>query len=347
MSLWLDQSYLKQISFRLEKFKEKRPGTLYNCKCVLCGDSSKKANKIRGYFIAKNNQLQFYCHNCGASMSFAKFLNKFDFNLYEQYNLEKFKENGGDLRKPKVDTDANIIKLMKAIPKTQKFIPDVCAELKSISELSSSHPARQYVESRQIPAQFHSELYYAPKFFEWTKGHTDKFKSTIKSSEHPRLIIPWYTSEGMLFAYSARSFGDEQPRYYNIVLDEQKPKFYGLNRVDVTKKQYVVEGQIDSMFLPNCVAVGNSTLYHYHSAGDVTYIPDRDTRNKEVMKIVKKMIDMGLKVCMLPLSLKGKDINLMMTENNLTQNELLTIIDKNTHQGLEAELYFTKWKEIL
>jgi hypothetical protein len=351
MSLWLDQSYLKQISYRLEGFKEKRIGTLYNFRCPLCGDSRKKANKMRGYFYSKGNQLLFMCHNCGVSESFGKFLKTFDPNLYNVYALEKFKESAGAVKAPRKTKSDKVIEAMKSIPKTQKYIPNVCESLLSIDQLASSHPARQYVEGRGIPEQFHVQLYYAPKFYEWASGHTDKFKYTVGSRDHPRLIIPWFTeNSGTLFAYSARSFGKEEPKYYNIILDDSHPKFYGMERLDRSKTIRVCEGPLDSLFIPNCIAVGNSAIGKFTSDGDVVYIPDKDCRNKEIMEITKNLIKSGKKVCMLP-DLIGdnsfKDINEMVLKNNLSQNELLDIIQQNTYQGLAAELHFTKWNNTL
>jgi hypothetical protein len=345
MSLWLDQSYLKQISNRLDRFSEKHIGTLFNCRCNLCGDSTKKANKLRGYFIAKGNQLNYFCHNCGASMSFGKYLQKFDVNLYQRYALEKFKENQGEVKRPRKSVSDSVLSAMKNIPKTQKYVPDVTAPLKKVSELAAEHPARSYVDGRKIPQKYYNELCYAPKFYTWAAGHTDKFRHTVGAADHPRLIIPWYTEDGMLFSYSARAFGDEQPKYYNIILDANHPKFYGMNHIDRKKRIYVVEGQFDSMFIPNCVAVGTSAIGLFHADTPVTYIPDRDTRNNEIMKIAKKLIESGKEVCLLPHNLVGKDINEMILQNNLKENEIVDIIDSNTVSGLSAELQFTNWRK--
>jgi hypothetical protein len=54
---------------------------------------------------------------------------------------------------------------------------------------------------------------------------------------------------------------------------------------------------------------------------------------------------MGKKVCMLPNSLLGKDIN-EMVQNGLTVDDIHNIIKRNTYQGLEAQLKFTEWGKI-
>lgn len=341
MSLYLDQTYLKLIGFRLDRFKEKRTGSLWNCKCHLCGDSTKKQSKARGYFIAKGNKLNYWCHNCGASKSFGNFLKEFDVNLYREYTVEKFKENQGVVRRPKRSESDMVLSALKNIPKTQTHEPDITSDLPKIDDLPDSHPAKKYIIDRQIPEEFHGELCYVEKFFGWSTGHTDKFHRC--ENDHGRLIIPWYTESGQLFAYSARTLGREQPKYFNIVIDENHPKFYGLHRIDRSKRIYVVEGQFDSMYIANCVAVGNSAIGQFHATGEVTYIPDRDVRNSEIMKITKRLIDLGNDVCLLPMSLKGHDINEIMVENKLTKKELMNIIDCNTFSGMQASLEFTRW----
>jgi hypothetical protein len=147
-----------------------------------------------------------------------------------------------------------------------------------------------------------------------------------------------------LFAYSARAFGKEEPKYFSITLNPDIPKFYGEERLNPNKPIIVVEGPIDSMFVPNSIAVGNASLGRFDQ-GDI-YIPDRDVRNKEVMEIVEGLIDAGKAVCMLPLDLKGKDLNEIWINHNMTKNTLLYIIQHNTYKGPEAKLKFMQWSKV-
>ena len=91
MSLFLDQKYLTLISNRLPLFKKKKDG-VYNCRCVICGDSHKKKSKARGYFFNNKNKLMYKCFNCDASMYFSSFLKTVDANLFNDYSLESFIE---------------------------------------------------------------------------------------------------------------------------------------------------------------------------------------------------------------------------------------------------------------
>lgn len=339
--LYHDVKYLKLVSYRLERFKIKKDnGNMFeaNCRCPICGDSQTNLKKARGYFYSKQGKMNFYCHNCNASMSFSKWLKDFDYNTYQMYALDVFKD-----QKEKTDYIAEL--------KTKPYVPSVLRGLKTIKQLhDAQHPAASYVVNRKIPEKYWEELYYVPKFFEWTLGHTDKFKDLLNvhpEREHPRLIIPWFTEDDKeCFAYQARAFGKEEPKYYAITVDKKPPRFFGLDRLNRLEHIYVVEGPIDSLFLPNAVAVGSSALYTFEDAGaDITYVPDNENRNKEILKVYKKIIDAGHKVCIMPNTYTYKDINEAIM-CGMSIFDIKQLIDDNTYSGLSAHMKFNEWRKL-
>ena len=147
-----------------------------------------------------------------------------------------------------------------------------------------------------------------------------------------------------MIAYQARSFGNEQPKYYTIILDSNSPKIFGLDRVDITKRIYTVEGPLDSLFLDNAVAVGSSALLNFDDFGlDVVYIFDNEKRNPEIMKIMGKAIISGKKVVILPKSWIYKDLN-EAVQGGVNLEELKNIVDENIYSGMAAKLRFNQWK---
>ena len=84
MSLWVDHKYMGLLSSHLQLFKRKTKD-LYNFRCPVCGDSQKNKFKARGYLMAKQDKLVFYCHNCGASKSMYDFVRDIDPQLHKQY----------------------------------------------------------------------------------------------------------------------------------------------------------------------------------------------------------------------------------------------------------------------
>ena len=91
-----------------------------------------------------------------------------------------------------------------------------------------------------------------------------------------------------MFAFQGRAFGKEEPRYITIKLDENKRRIYGLDRLDVNKKVYVVEGPIDSLFLPNSIAAAGSDLNI--NLPNAVYILDNEPRNKQIVDKIQQLI---------------------------------------------------------
>lgn len=340
MSLWLDERYLKQIGYRLDGFKQLDTHQWVS-RCPICGDSAKKKTKKRGYFYEIKGGIAFHCFNCQASNSFGKFLKEFDVNLYKQYSLDKFRESHNFVERDSLeDADESIDKFilreqekLKSI-KFKKFFID----LPKLSDLESTHPAVKYVNSRKIPEQFLKRLYYSESFVKWTTSFTDKY---AKLKEHPRLIIPFFNSNGNPIYFQGRSFGLIEPRYFTYKIDQScQIKAYGLDRIQKGLPIYVVEGPIDSMFLPNGVAVASSALHKFHlDRYDHVYVFDNEPRNPEICALLKEAIDEGKKVVIWPNRIMEKDINDMV----MVGRDVIDIIENNTFQHLSARLKYNEW----
>ena len=289
----------------------------------------------RGNFYVKVGALMYGCYNCNASMRFETFLKDFDSNLYQQYRLEVFKEG--------MSNQINIIQ--PHIPETKKYIPDIFEDLPLVSSLDEKTQAFQFCSRRKLPI-YDFDFHFVEGFYEWSKGHTDKFEKWT-GKDHSRIVMPWRDENKKIIGYSARALDNlQQNKYIRIFLDDDvKLKLFGMDRVDLKKQVYVLEGEIDSLMISNALAVANGKLHTYVNK-DAIYIPDNDVRNKHIMRNVSEMIDMGLKVCLLPENEWGKDLNEMKVNGNLTESALLDIINKNVVQGLSGKLKFNNWKKV-
>ena len=127
------------------------------------------------------------------------------------------------------------------------------------------------------------------------------------------------------------------------------PLIFNLNNVDKTKTIYVTEGPIDSLFLPNSIAVAGSDFKKIDNDLKETavLIYDNEPRNYEILKKLEEVIDLGYSVCIWnDKRLDGlKDIN-DMVENGLTVDEVIDIINKCTFQGLSAKTKFMEYKKV-
>jgi transcription elongation factor Elf1 len=334
---YVDLQYTMLLSSRLEKFKVKSTNPYkINFRCPVCGDSQKSRVKARGWLLEKNNSFHFYCHNCYASKTFKTFLKDVDNLVYNDYVTEKYMKNAKDEKLQPLD------QMKSSKPEFSKYVNPL-KSIKKISQLAFDHPVKQYIEKRQIPTSQHYRLYYAPKFMTWINSIIpNKFPNVEK--DEPRLIIPFIDGEGKVFGLSARGFKPNGLRYITIMFEE-RPKVFGLDKVDFNKRYFVVEGAIDSMFLSNAVAMAGAdgNVSGLKNPENATFVFDSEPRNKEIHKRMEKIIRDGHSICIWPSNLPGKDINEMVL-SGITDVEKILI--NNTYKGLEANLKLMSWKKV-
>lgn len=338
---WLLHKYIGLASSRLAKFKRKGP-SLYNFRCPICGDSDSNRNKARGYIYEKKGKMSFHCHNCGASASVPNFIRMLDQNLYNEMQMEKLQEN----KTPEqLDYEQFVEKMKK--PVFMKSGP--LKGLKKVSQLSPDHPIKKFVDSRKIPTPYHAKLFVCPNFKNYTNNLIPgKFDENSLERDETRLLIPFISNDKVMHAYQGRALGKSAVKYITIILDDNVPKIYGLDTVNRDKTIYVVEGPIDSMFIPNAVATAGGDLVsaiHSLPKDKVVVVYDNEPRSRETVKKLDKAIMNGYNVCIWPENLEHKDVNDMILAG-LSPDFIKHIIDTNTHRDLAAKLALTKWSKV-
>ena len=324
---FIDDKFVGMISSRLEKFKTIKPG-LYNFRCPLCGDSKKQKSKARGYLYQKKSDLNYKCHNCGASSTFAYFLKGIDEPLYNEYVMERYKVG--------LTGKGTVVSNPEPIRKKPEFSYSIFKDLPKISDLNTSHPARQYLSNRKIPEQYYSKFYYAEDFNRWSKSN-----NPCKES---RIVLPLKTSEGKVFGYQGRSLDpNTNLRYITTILDTEHPKIFGLDNINHEKEIYVTEGPFDSLFICNSIAMcGADVDLSNWGIDDPIWVYDNEPRNAQIVSRYANAISRGERIVIWPTSIKEKDINDMI----LSGYDVQDIIQNNTSQGIKAQLKFTEWKKV-
>ena len=326
-SIYIDVKYINLISTSLERFKQNHTN-LWNFRCPICGDSEKNQNKRRGFIYEKSNKYFYRCHNCDYGTTFNKFLEKVNPVLHKEYITERYKE--------KQSEPQAIIPKFNFIPKFN----NVLEGMESISSLAQNHPAYRYLQKRLIPERYFNKLYFCTKFKEWTnKVIPNKFRSLKKDT--PRLVIPFFDKKNNIIGYQGRSFDPkDQCKYITIKLEGVENLIFGQERLDINKKQYCVEGPLDSLFLPNCLAIAG---LNFKGVGlSSVIVLDNEKRNKQIKEALNKLIINGYSVCIWPDSVQEKDINDMIM-NGKTTNDIVKIIDDNTYTGLQANFQLSRW----
>lgn len=320
---FVDVKFINLISCKLQKFK-KIKSNLYNFRCPICGDSQKNKNKARGYLYQVKNNTNYKCHNCGSNISFNNFLKKLDSSIHNQYTFEKFKENNTGKN---FTTETPIFKFEKPKFKTKIDLPKATENLQ----------AKNYLESRKLNP---NKFYYSENFKTWVNSIKPTFDD-LKYDE-PRIIIPIYYKQELI-GFQGRAFGSSNIKYITIMLDDDAPKIYGLDELNLKEKVYIVEGPFDSCFIKNSIAMcGADVNLSNLNISHPIYVYDNEPRNNEIhMRMLKKIED-GLSIVIWPSSISEKDINDMI----LSGLDVQDVIESNTYSGLQAKLKFTTWKKI-
>lgn len=337
MAEFIDIQYAQMLSGRLEHFKIKHTNPYkINFRCPICGDSTKNRSKARGWLLERDNKFSYYCHNCGASQSFNFFLKTVDPLLFNDYITEKFVANTHTKDTKEVNTE-------QFKSEAVVFNADPLKKIKKVSQLEHDHPVKRYIVKRQIPPHQHYRLYFAPKFKAWINEIIpNKFDPEKIGKDEPRLVIPFLDENGKCFGVSARSFDPKTTLRYISILFDDRPKIFGLDKVNLNEPYYIVEGAIDSMFLSNAISMNGAEGNGNSANENAIYVFDAEPRNKQIHDRMEKVIKNGHKICIWPSDVPGKDINEMYL-NGLKDVE--KIIENNTYSGLQAELKFMAWRK--
>ena len=319
----VDSKFIGVVSSRLLKFKRVK-ADLYNFRCPICGDSQKHRNKARGCLYAVKADMNFRCHNCGASMTFSNFLKELDPVIHKQYVFERFKTNstgrGTVVEEP-------TFKFEEPKFKTKIRIP-LCSEVRR---------GREYLEARRLD----------PKRFYWAEdfaGFVNSIKPTFGSNvpKESRIIIPLYYKKDLI-GIQGRSVDPSPVKYITTIFYDDAPKIYGLDNIRKDAPVFVTEGPFDSTFISNSIAMcGADADVRRWGVSNPVWIYDNEPRSKEIVKRISDTIDRGEKVVIWPNNIYEKDINDMV----LAGHDVQSIVESNVYDGLEANLKFTTWKRI-
>ena len=320
----IDSKYIGLISSRLQKFKRVK-ADLYNFRCPICGDSKKHKNKARGYVYAYKADMNFKCHNCGASTTFSNFLKTLDPTLHKQYVLEKFKERntgkGSIIEEPKFDFKKPVFRKKLDLPRASE-VPI----------------AREYLERRKLDP---SKFFFTNKFKQWTNTQKKTFDNITR--DESRIVIPLYDVNNNLIGFQGRSLVPNSVKYITVMINEEAPKIYGLDKVKTEKPIYILEGPFDSTLVENSVAMCGSDL-DIRTFGwcDYIWVFDNEPRNREIVERISKTINRGDQVVIWPSNIEEKDVNDM----TLSGHDVKSVLESNTYSGLKAKIKFNNWKKI-
>jgi hypothetical protein len=342
MSGWVDEKYAMMLQPRLEGFTLKRRNPLLiNCRCPLCGDSKKDRRKKRGYLYAKGGAVFYSCKNCGEGKTIKGMLWTLDRRLYDEYVVENFVQPA----RPTVPDEST----PAAQPSSEIFAPEAQYDgLERADLLPEEHPALEYLGRRRVPPEVLGRLYWCPAYYAWVNTRIPgKFSPGALKMDKGRIVFPFVGRDLVMFGCSGRAIDDDSLRYVSVKFDEDRVKVFGAERVDWGRDVYAFEGQIDSLFVPNSIAVAGGDVFNCGLPKDRAVLCwDNEPRNPEVVKMVGRAIADGWRVFLWPENwwTMGKDINDLVMAG-VHCRDVVRIIKECSYSGMMAQLKFDNWKK--
>ena len=339
--LWLEKKYLNMVSPYLDMAKWINENT-FNHRCPYCGDSQKNTYKARGYHFVKEQSLIYKCHNCGKSTSSINFIKDNYPSVHKEYLKEWLSEQGKKPVQKMPDSS-----YFKFTPRTD-ILNTTTDDLKSVAiKVTEDANARNYLLNRKIPEFMMKDIWFVENA-EVLSKLSPKYKDRVLGTD-PRIILPFYNENGKLIGVTGRAINDSPLRYLTLRFQDDVPLIFNLNNVDKTKTIYVTEGPIDSLFLPNSIAVAGSDFKKISEdiKDNAILIYDNEPRNKQIIKKIEEVITLGYRVCIWNDKRinQCKDINDMI-RSGLSEYEVKDIIDKCTVKGLSARLQLKEYKRV-
>lgn len=339
---FIEIKYINLCSYELRNF-HKKDRYLWNFSCPLCLDSHKNSRKARGYIFQEKGDFIYHCHNCSISLSFRNFLKQINSELYRSFCLELFQSKS---EKNKEDFCPSLEEKYHNVPQFHDF--NIFSDLKKISDLPFNDPHRDFITKRKIPIEYYSKLFACQNFMEWTNSvKPDTFNPKSFKYDESRIVIPFIDNQKNIIAFQGRIIKQSNnPKYLTIPLIENHHSVFGYDKVNINSIIYVLEGPLNSMFIPNAIAIAGSNLSmvsSFLSKDQIVLVFDNEKRNRQIDQKMFKAIDDGYKIVIFPSNFMYKDINDAII-GGMSPNEIMDIIIQNTFDGLAAKLNFNAWR---
>jgi hypothetical protein len=229
------------------------------------------------------------------------------------------------------------------INKLEKMAPS----LAQLEKTNPEHPAVVYAASRNLTPFVKQNMFVADNLKSWVNDKLTRYMNVpVLQAEGAYLLMPYFDKTGIVTAIKCRAVDpDAKSRYLELNLipsTQRKPKIFGLARIDPKKKIYVLEGEIDSAFIPNGIGMsggGDITLnlkYLPYPKQQYTIVYDNELdKPTTVSKMVQSILN-HYKVCIWPKEMeKYNDVNDMVNAG-YTVADLVKIINNNTFAGSTA-----------
>jgi len=328
----ISEDFIVNIIYQnAKRVKFNKSQNLYNFECPICNEGKSSGIKRRGFYLLDTGV--FSCHNCQRSWGAVKWVQTVTNYTYHE-----------------------IIKLSNEY----EYIPHENDEM-SFSKKKTTHtlPFDSINLSDELQLNYHKDEKYLKLSLDYI--HTRRLDTAInkpktyyisfKDFTHKnRLIIPFYDVNNKVIFYQTRTLDKSDDGQKYLSKTGADFSLFGINKIiDGYKNIFMFEGPIDSMFVPNGVAMGGLSLkdnqlnqlrhFPFH---DKIWVLDNQFDNCEVVARYNKLIESDEKIFFMPEKLsKFKDLNELCC-NAKIDTISPKFIENNTFRGIRAKLELSK-----
>ena len=224
----------------------------YEFVCPICGDM-KFPNKRKAWIY--KDSWKYICFKCPCSMPFAQYLKQTDRETYSRLIYSAFGVNPGERKKREEVKEERPILPVNSPFKEGELIP-----------ITANHPLARAglaeCKSRRIRPEVFEKWYVCLEGDQFknrdANGHyiIDPNTGRPTGNEYKnRIIMPFYRFGGKWTQFDARAIDPNNPmRYMN--LKNVRREAYNIDFIRFDQPFYVLEGTIDSTFIPNAIGIG-------------------------------------------------------------------------------------------
>jgi hypothetical protein len=297
---------------------EKVDSITYRGRCPICGDSAKDSNKKRFYLLKERGKHPnaVKCHNCGYATS--------AFHLFNEIAPEEIKKrskawNERDLEDIKKLTLENPkyktldVMVSESPDDYLKMFDEELVRAKTVlgnffdkftDPIETCPEAVNYMRGRSIPEYYIREMkLLKPQFHDFATFRYAYFRDYI--------IVPFLDLEdNKPYYFHSRRFRNLENKMANYLACPYRPYEVDVNfflnelRVVSDFPIIIAEGTLDSMHLPNCIAVNGIhkitedqiAKFEHRYGDDIIYALDNEMIDKDSTKKVRELLKMNKKV---------------------------------------------------
>lgn len=253
------QSQIKQ------EINDEDPDKL-NFACPYCGDSAKDANKKRGNLYLTTNNYKCYNDGCSVLVPLEKFVSHFAI---------KYQLSIPTIGKKKIEFNPNVSKKKKGFlieflinkevgSKLLKFSDIVSRfSLMSCAEAKPGSPIHDFVTRRKIN---HLPIFEKTCYYDSREDKIYLFNLDLRSDRIIGFAIRHIDDSWKGPKYNIKNYAELKKNGLVRDLDEDfiievntLNNYFNILNINFSKEVTVTEGQIDSMFIENCIATTGVT----------------------------------------------------------------------------------------